>query len=237
MSVVLDSSEDSTRGSAFVIPLMCGSLSARPLRVAAFFTMLFLLTANGGVWAADGLPWHVIPMSPLDQVVHRGFVGTDYFSIHGSKIHMASNDRAPMAYFLDQLPSDSILAELPAEAEDIVVAKVRATRPPSSLFGRDEIGGPPTQIPRDKFFIRIKILETLRGSAAVGAERAIYFGEPGRKITYPLSEDQLGRDYVAVIYRDSSDTKYRLFGVPISSAQYTSWHQEISSYRRSERKK
>jgi hypothetical protein len=216
--------------------MYCSSF-ARPPGAAAFFTMLFFLLANGAVWAADGLPRHVIPMSPLDQVVHRGFVGTDYFSIHGNKIHMASNDRAPMAYFLDQLPSDSILAELPAEAEDIVIAKVRATRPPSSLFGRDEIGGPPTQIPRDKFFIRIKILETLRGSADVGAERAIYFGEPGRKITYPLSEDQLARDYVAVIYRDSSDSKYRLFGIPISSAQYTSWHQEISSYRRSRRKK
>jgi hypothetical protein len=127
MSVVLDSSGNSTRGSGIVIPLMFGSLSARPLRVAAFFTRLFLLIADGGVWAANGLPRHVIPISPLDQFVHRGGVRTDYFSIHGNRIHMASNDRAPMAYFLDQWPADFDLTKLSSEAKDVVIAKGRAS--------------------------------------------------------------------------------------------------------------
>jgi hypothetical protein len=55
MRVVLDSSKDSARGTGIAIHLMYSLLAARPLRVAAFFTMLFLLIANGGVWVVDGL--------------------------------------------------------------------------------------------------------------------------------------------------------------------------------------
>ena len=154
-----------------------------------------------------------------------------------SAIHMVANDQAPMAYFLDELQSDEILAGLPTEATDIVVAKVRATQRPSSLGGPDQLEVPPTRIPRDRFFIRIPILEVLRGSATVGAEYAAYFGEPGRRIIFPLSEDQLGRDYLAVVYRSTSDAKYRLLGIPISLTQYTKWREEFARHLRSQRKK
>jgi hypothetical protein len=192
--------------------------------------MLFLLIANGGVWAANGLPRHVIPISPLDQFVHRGFVRADYFSIHGNKIHMASNDRTPMAYFLDEWPGDFDLTKLPSEAKDVVIAKVRATESTSSLGGR-EIPG--LELSRDKLFIRIKILEVRLGSAAVGEKYAVYFGESGYELMFPLTPDHLRRDYVVVMYRDHLDAKNRLIGFPASYAQWLEWQAEIFKYQRS----
>lgn len=163
MSVVLDSSGDSTRGLGIVmIPLMCGALSARPLRVAAFFTMLFLLIAGDGVRATDGPPRHVIPVSPLDQFVHRGFVRTDYLSLHGNKIHMASNDRA-LAYFLLERPVDLSLSTLPANAQNVLVARVRLSDPPLYLAGRTiQSMSPP---PSDLYSARLEILSVLQGEA------------------------------------------------------------------------
>jgi len=205
-------------------------------QVATVVTTLFL-TISTQASAGESLSRYEIQMPSPDHLGARTVAGSKDCDGCGSMIHMVANNQAPVAYFLDQFPTDLTLAGLAAEAKEVVIAKVRATESPSSLFGRDEVGTPATQMPRDKFFVRIKLLEVMRGSATVGAEYAIYFGEPGRKIIYPLSEDQLGREYVAVIYRDSSDAKYRLFGVPISSAQYTKWREEISNYRRSQLKK
>ena len=140
---------------------------------------------------------------------------------------------SPLAYFLDELPSELTLAGLPAEATNVVVAKVRATQTPTSLLGRHAT----LPLPRDRFFIRIKTLEVLRGNATVGEEHAIYFGEPARRLSFPLSPEQLGREYLVVIYQESSDAKRRLLGVSISDAQFKKWREEISDYRLSKKYK
>jgi hypothetical protein len=235
MRVVLDLAGNLLRASGDAISrlrLTRCSWFAWSQGVVAFFTMLFLSIANGGVWATNGPPRNV-PTSRSDQLVHGGFVRADYLSSHGDKIYMASNDRAPMAYFLDELPADFELTKLPSEAKDVVIARVRATEPPSSLGGRDQSGVPAAERPRDKLFTRIKILDVRLGSASIGGEYAVYFGESGHELIYPLAPDQLHRDYVVVMYRDALDAKYRLIGFPASYAHWLDWQAQISKYQRS----
>ena len=153
-------------------------------------------------------------------------------------IHMVANDQAPMAYLLDELQSDEILAGLPTEATDIVVAKV--ARDTASKFARR---ARPTRSSSDSDFLATGSLSGSRSwkscaeAQLSGAEYAAYFGEPGRRIIFPLSEDQLGRDYLAVVYRSTSDAKYRLLGIPISLTQYTKWREKFARHLRSQRKK
>jgi len=205
--------------------------------VATVVTTL-LPTITGQVTASDGHSRYGIQIAATQprQSGHT-VAGPTFPDNRKSMVHMVANDEPPLIYFFDHPPSDLDLTALPAESTDVVIAKVRATRPPVTLFGRDEVEIPAMKMPRDKFFIRVKIEEVLRGNAEVGIAHVMYFGQPGRKNAYPLSGDQLGRDYVAVIYRDTSDDKYRLLGVPMSPLQYAKWQEEISSYRRSQLRK
>ena len=71
------------------------------------------------------------------------------------------------------------------------------------------------------------------GGAAVGEKYAVFFGESGHELMFPLTPDHLRRDYVVVMYRDSLDTKNRLIGFPASYAQWLEWQAEIFKYQRS----
>ncbi|WP_164718747.1 MULTISPECIES: hypothetical protein [Bradyrhizobium] len=50
---------------------------------------------------------------------------------------------------------------------------------------------------------------------------------------YPLTPDQLARDYAVVMFSDPTDGKRRLVGFPISSAQHRDWMAKRSEYWRS----
>lgn len=227
MSVVLDWTGNSTRVSGNVILMLwltcCSSLSRSP-RVTAFFAMLFLSIANGDVWAANGLPRYVPPISIL--------------SVHRSEIHMASNDQAPMAlpisYFLDRTPDNAGLPSVPDGATGIVVARVRLQQAPSYLGGRDQSGEPPKNLPKDIFFTRLKMVDVLRGDASVGQIFDVRFGPRGdkRKFIYPYTPDQLDREYVVVMYLDASDGRRRLASSTITELQYSQWEIEQSTYTR-----
>lgn len=83
----------------------------------------------------------------------------------------------------------------------------------------------------------MQVLEVRSGSAAVGKTYDVYFGQWDREMIYPLTPDQLARDYVVVMYSDPTDGKHRLVGFPISSAQYLDWMAKRSEYWRSQYKK
>jgi hypothetical protein len=146
-------------------------------------------------------------------------------------------DKTPIAYFLDQLRLDIDVSKLPSAARDVAIVRVRALEAPSSLGGRDQSGAPPTDLRRDKLFIRIRVLEVRSGSAAAGEEYDIYFGERGRDLLYPITPDQLARDYMVAMYFDPLDAKHRLIGFPVSSKQYLDWMVQVSDYQRSKYKK
>lgn len=140
MSLLLESAGDSTRMSRNLISipsvvLMCGSLSGRALRLVAFFAMIFFLLSDGGAWAANGLPLRVFLTSHIDQLDRRGFVRGQHFIITDfdvpsrmggessvKSIQMKVLDLPP-AYFLLEQPADLSLAILPADAQNVVLAR------------------------------------------------------------------------------------------------------------------
>jgi hypothetical protein len=149
---------------------------------------------------------------------------------------MVANNQSPLGYFLDELPADFDVSSAPGGAQEVAIAKVRALESPSSLVERDQSGVPPPK-PRDRLFIRIRVLEVRSGNAAVGKEYDIYFGVTGHDLIYPMTPDHLARDYMVAMYLDPLDAKHRLIGFPISSAQYLDWMVQVSEYGRSKYKK
>jgi hypothetical protein len=196
-----------------------------------FSALIFLLPA-AEARSGEGIAHHMA-MIFMGQPDDRGSVSTHSPKSNGSQVQMVANYQAPLGYFLDELPADFDLSKAPAGAKEVAIAKVRALETPSSLGGRDQSGAPPTDLPRDRLFIRMRVLEVRSGSAIVGKEYDIYFGEWGRDLLYPITPEQLGREYIVMMYLDADDAKHRLVGFPISNAQYSRWQTDVSEYRRS----
>ena len=195
------------------------------LLVRMFSALIFLLPA-AEAWSGEGMVHHMM-MTFTGQPGDGSPVTHIPKSIEGP-VQMAANNQAPLAYFLDQLPPDMEASKLPSSARDVVIAKVRVLEHPSWLGKRHS-----ADLPRDVFFIRLRILDVRRGSAAIGADYNIYFGERGKDIVFPNTPEQLAREYIVMMYLDADDIKHRLVGFPISNAQYSRWQAEVSEYRRS----
>jgi hypothetical protein len=146
----------------------------------------------------------------------------------------AVNYQPPVAYFLDDLPIGFDPASMPDAAKEVTIARVRALDIPVWLGKRDQSGA---QRSRDKSFVRMQVLEVRSGSASVGETYEVYFGEWNREMIYPLTPDQLERDYLVVMYSDPTDGKRRLVGFPVNSTQHRDWLAKRSEYWRSRYKK
>jgi hypothetical protein len=205
------------------------------LRIRMFSALIFLLPA-AEARSGEGIAHHMA-MIFMGQPDDRGSVSTHSRKGNGSQVQMVANYQAPLGYFLDELPADFNLSKAPAGGKEVAIAKVRALESPSSLGGRDQSGAPPTDLPRDRLFIRMRVLEVQSGSATVGKEYDIYFGEWGRELLYPITPDQLARDYIVAMYFDPLDARHRLIGFAVSSTEYWKWRAQVSEYQRSQYKK
>jgi hypothetical protein len=202
----------------------------------AFLAAIFLLPAIEA-WPAKQMARDSVAMACVGQSCGRSPAITNIPNEDGSLVQMAANYQPPLGYFLDELPADFDLSKAPSGAKEVSIARVRALEIPNWLGGRDQSGVSPTNLPRDKFFIRMRVLEVRSGSATVGKVYDIYFGEWGRDLLYPLTPDQLARDYIVAMYLDPLDAKHRLIGFPVSSTQYSDWMTKRSEYWRSKYKK
>ena len=151
-------------------------------------------------------------------------------AIAGMAVHAtAAEPKPPVAYFLDHTSNVAdVPINLPADAKDVVVAKVRFMMSASWLGGRHC-----ERCTNDILFTRIKITEVKRGSAGIGQEFDVRMGlrNDHREFAYPHTPDQRGREYTAVIYA-SDDGLRRLASFPISPSQYAQWNEEVSAYER-----
>jgi hypothetical protein len=139
----------------------------------------------------------------------------------------AAEPKMPVAYFLDQASDAAdVPANLPSNAKDVIVAKVRFVEQAIWLGGRHCEG-----CTNDIFFTRVKIVEVKRGSAEIGQVFDVRMGlrNDYRDFAYPHTPDQRGREYTAVIY-SSDDGLHRLASFPISLEQYAQWYAERSDY-------
>jgi len=151
----------------------------------------------------------------------------------GNLVQMVASHQPPLAYFLDELPADFDLSQVPHGAKEVVIARARALDIPVWLGKRDKSGVVPIQRSRDKRLVRLRLLEVRSGSADVGKTYDVYLGQWDREMIYPLTPDQLAHDYIVVMYSDPNDGKYRLVGFSISSTQHRDWIAKRSEYWRS----
>ncbi|WP_129268406.1 hypothetical protein [Bradyrhizobium betae] len=147
---------------------------------------------------------------------------------------MAVNYQPPLAYFLDEFPNGFDPASMLHGEKEVAIARVRALDIPVWLGKRDQSGA---QRSRDKSFVRMQVLEVRSGSASVGKTYEVYFGDWNHEMIYPLTPDQLARDYFVVMYFDPTDGKQRLVGFPINSTQHRDWLAKRSEYWRSQHKR
>jgi hypothetical protein len=135
-----------------------------------------------------------------------------------------------LKYFLDAPPAAFDSAKLPPDARDIVIAKVRnLERSATYLLGRH--GESPS---RDRFFMRVQIVDVLSGRAQVGAKYDVYFGVRGLggpQLIYPSTPRQNTLEYFVVSYL-SADDKRRLLPFPATEQEYSGWEQETHEHMR-----
>lgn len=135
-------------------------------------------------------------------------------------------------FFFDQPPAETLLAELPAAARDVVVAKVRIIGGVSSLLGRDQSGRPPP-LTKDSLHAWVEITDVIRGAATVNMRFDGVFGKPGTELRYkfPHTQSMLKREYFIVSYVGGDGIR-RLLGSPVSLEVYEKWYEEVREYRR-----
>jgi hypothetical protein len=148
-----------------------------------------------------------------------------------TKVQKVAKKDYLITYFLDQVPGNISVSTTPQTAHDIIVARVNLAERPAYLVGRDQSGRPSTP-PKSPFRAQLKIREVFSGSAKVGESFDVTFGSfnsSGKRHLRPYTSNQLGREYVVVIYIDDGNQR-RLAGFPIDEAQYLKWESEIRGF-------
>lgn len=125
------------------------------------------------------------------------------------------------AYFLDRPPTPAELSRVPANARDVVVAKVKLVQSLVYLVGRDQSGERPPP-PPDLFWARIEIIAAVQGATSTGGRQDVYFGTPGGG-QYKYPRPPLGEYFVASYL--SPDGKRRLLAFEISEQEFREWAQ------------
>ena len=161
----------------------CCVLFARS--IAAIILMLSATEIRAGEHAAR----YLATMSFVGQPDGRDPARSHILPDEGSPVQMVANYQPPLGYFLDELPADFDVSKAPSEAKDVAIVRVRAASSADLARSngiRPEPG--PTELPRDRLFARIRIVEIRNGSGSVvvGNDYNIYFGDPSRDT--PLSD-------------------------------------------------
>jgi len=143
----------------------------------------------------------------------------------------AANDQSvPIAHFSEGTPSalQEALTDVPANANSVVVAKVRLQQPVFRMGGRHCEG-----CTNGIWFARLKVTEAVRGNVEVGQVLDVFLGKrsEGRHyIAVPGSPNRWCREYTVVIYTIEDGIR-RLASFPISKTQYDEVSAEALAYQ------
>ncbi len=140
----------------------------------------------------------------------------------------AANSPYAMKYFLDAPPTQNDLANLPSQAHNVIVAKVRLSNgAPVYLVRRDESGSPSSFIPKYLFFARVEVLDVVSGLAKSGEQLGVFFATPrqGQKVITPRTPAMIARTYFVVIFLNA-DNERQLLQLPASADEYNKWEAE-----------
>jgi hypothetical protein len=135
-----------------------------------------------------------------------------------------------MQYFLNQPPTDADLAKLQVPARNLTVVKACII---DRVFWRGARHLSEEPRPKTKLGAKIKILEVLRGDAAIGAQYVVYFGprDLERPYSYPRTPSMHEPTYFLVFYLDKDeDDERQLVGFPLDWLEYEQWNREFWEY-------
>ena len=141
-----------------------------------------------------------------------------------------STDAYATKYFLDEPPTVNDLKSLPANARDVIVAKVRIIARPRYLIERDQ-PGQALPLPNDLFVAVVDVFDLLKGDAAAAGQHEMYFGE-GRvraRYLFPHTKERRARDYFVVSYA-MQDGVRRLLAFAASKDEFEGWEREFLEY-------
>jgi hypothetical protein len=134
-------------------------------------------------------------------------------------------------YFLDAPPTKDDLVNLPPQARDLIVAKVRLSKA-VWLGPRDQSGmpGPPT---KSVLFAEIELLDVLSGTAKSGDQLEVFIAAtPGvRRYITPLTPAMEAREYFIATFLDRENQR-QLLGLPATQDEFERWEAEWMAYER-----
>ena len=131
-------------------------------------------------------------------------------------------------YFLDVPPTQDDLANLPSQARDVIVAKIRLSNGgPVYLVRRDVSGSPSSFVTKHLFFARIELLDVVSGLARSGDQLGVFFATPrqGQRNITPRTPAMIARTYFVVIFLNA-ENEYQLLHWPASEDEYNRWEAE-----------
>jgi hypothetical protein len=105
-------------------------------------------------------------------------------------------------YFLDAPPTKDDLVNLPAQARDLIVAKVRLSK--AVWLGRRDQSGMPAPPTKNIFFAQIELLDVLSGAAKSGDQLEVFIAtapDVQRYIT-PATPAMKAREYFIATFLD-----------------------------------
>jgi hypothetical protein len=130
-------------------------------------------------------------------------------------------------YFLDAPPTKDDLVNLPAQARDLIVAKVRLSK--AAWLGRRDQSGMPAPPTKNIFFAQIELLDVLSGAAKSGDQLEVFIAtapDVQRYIT-PATPAMKAREYFIATFLDRENQR-QLLGLPVSQDEFEKWEAELN---------
>ncbi|KJC60431.1 hypothetical protein UP10_12425 [Bradyrhizobium sp. LTSPM299] len=208
-------------------PVQSRSIS-RSLMIPFFWALVELV----GVEQARGCTSKMLPLQSRAETCMYAIddaIATNAFSHVGRPpiLRVQSNglENLDLAYFMEDEPRDLTSTTLPADAQDVLAAKVHLTQ--SVWYMGDSFTPPP---PNASFETKLKILSVLRGKRLEQSEIRVTFGPfyRYRKNLIPITPDQLARDYFVIVFSDSDGL--HLAGIPVGWSKSHEWQRQILDY-------
>jgi hypothetical protein len=132
-------------------------------------------------------------------------------------------------YFLDTPPTDGDLANLPPQARDVIVAKIRLSK--VVWLGRRDQSGRPAPLPKNIIFAQIELLDVLSGTAKSGDQLDVFIGTTPSVLRYITPPAMKARAYFVVIFLDE-DNEHQLLGLPASQDEFERWEADLMEHVR-----
>jgi hypothetical protein len=130
-------------------------------------------------------------------------------------------------YFLDGPPTKDDLVNLPPQARDLIVAKVRLSK--AGWIGRRDQSGMPGPPTKNIFYAQIELLDVLSGAAKSGDQLEVFIAAtPGvqRYIT-PATPAMKAREYFIAAFLDRENQR-QMLGLPASQDEFEKWQAQLN---------